>query len=221
MTFTKFTLTVCFLSKHFEPLKGLFSDFQKVQFYNKLLDGDPNSRRLHQQFPHITGRSWAHLTQSEPKRPFKIEESDEIWSSYDRGTETFETWDLECSECQKWRPNRGWRLIDKQRLNGGWSLIKKIPLKLWRKKVMNFVVGGSTGLVVIRDDSCSRGRGFDSRDRILLMDMTFFTLICCKHCIVCLKRPCRCFNLTCYTTTTVVAASVTRFGVIPPHWPIL
>ena len=34
--------------------------------------------------------------------------------------------------------------------------------------------------MVMEGDSCSRGRGFE---------MTFFTLICCKICIVCLKRP--------------------------------
>ena len=45
----------------------------------------------------------------------------------------------------------------------------------------------SLGLVVMGDDSCARGCGFKSRT-IFWMDMTFFTLICCKHCIVCLKR---------------------------------
>ena len=43
--------------------------------------------------------------------------------------------------------------------------------------------------MVIGDDSCSKGRGFESRRRIL-DGLTFFTLICCKNCIdVCLKRP--------------------------------
>ena len=28
-------------------------------------------------------------------------------------------------------------------------------------------LGGSRGLVVLRDDSCSRGRGFESRHRVL------------------------------------------------------
>ena len=37
------------------------------------------------------------------------------------------------------------------------------------------------------DDSCSKGRGFESQHRIL--DGHFFTFICCKKCIVCLKRP--------------------------------
>ena len=37
------------------------------------------------------------------------------------------------------------------------------------------------------DDLCSKGRGFESQHRIL--DGNFFTLICCKNCIVCLKRP--------------------------------
>ena len=36
------------------------------------------------------------------------------------------------------------------------------------------------------DDSCLRGRGFESRRRIL--DGHFFTVICCKNCIVCLKK---------------------------------
>ena len=36
-------------------------------------------------------------------------------------------------------------------------------------------------------DSRSKGRGFESQRRIL--DGHFFTLICCKNCIVCLKRP--------------------------------
>ena len=48
-------------------------------------------------------------------------------------------------------------------------------------------MGGSPGLVVMGDDSCSKGNGFKSRCRIL--DGHFFTLICCKNCIdVCLKR---------------------------------
>ena len=37
------------------------------------------------------------------------------------------------------------------------------------------------------DDSCSSGRGFESRSCIL--DGHLFTTICCKNCIVCLKRP--------------------------------
>ena len=37
-------------------------------------------------------------------------------------------------------------------------------------------------------DSRSKGRGFESQPRYW-MDMTFFTFICCKNCIVCLKRP--------------------------------
>ena len=47
--------------------------------------------------------------------------------------------------------------------------------------------GGSPGLVVMGRDSRSEGRGFDSWYRIL--DGHFFTYICCKNCIVCLKRP--------------------------------
>ena len=41
--------------------------------------------------------------------------------------------------------------------------------------------------MVMGDDSCSKGRGFESRRRIL--DGHFFTFICCKNCNVCLKRP--------------------------------
>ena len=41
--------------------------------------------------------------------------------------------------------------------------------------------------MVIGDDSCSRGRGFESQRHIL--DGHFFTLICCKNCNVFLKRP--------------------------------
>ena len=48
-------------------------------------------------------------------------------------------------------------------------------------------MGGSPGLVVLGDDSCSKGRGFESRHHIL--DGHVFTFICCKNCIVCLKRP--------------------------------
>ena len=46
---------------------------------------------------------------------------------------------------------------------------------------------GSPGLVVKGRDSRSEGCGFESRHRIL--DGHFFTYICCKNCIVCLKRP--------------------------------
>ena len=49
-------------------------------------------------------------------------------------------------------------------------------------------MGGSPGLVVMRRDSRSEGRGFKSRHCIL--DGHFFTLICCKICNdICLKRP--------------------------------
>ena len=44
-----------------------------------------------------------------------------------------------------------------------------------------------SGLVVMGDDSRSRGRGFESWRHIL--DGHFFSLICFKNCIVCLKRP--------------------------------
>ena len=47
-------------------------------------------------------------------------------------------------------------------------------------------VGRGPGLVVMGDDSCLKGRGFESWRHIL--DGHFFTLICCKNCIVCLKR---------------------------------
>ena len=46
--------------------------------------------------------------------------------------------------------------------------------------------GGSPGLVVMGDDSCSRVRMFESR-RHILDGHDFFTWICCKKCIVCLK----------------------------------
>ena len=48
-------------------------------------------------------------------------------------------------------------------------------------------VDGSPGLVVMGGGSRSKGRGFESRRRIL--DGHFFTFICCKNCNVCLKRP--------------------------------
>ena len=41
--------------------------------------------------------------------------------------------------------------------------------------------------MVMGGDSRSEGCGFESRCHIL--DGHFFTLICCKNCIVCLKRP--------------------------------
>ena len=44
----------------------------------------------------------------------------------------------------------------------------------------------SPGLVVMGRDSRSEGRGFESRHCIL--DGHFFTYICCKNCIVCLKK---------------------------------
>ena len=42
--------------------------------------------------------------------------------------------------------------------------------------------------MVMGVDSRSKGRGFDPSAGYW-MDMTFFTFICCKNCIVCLKRP--------------------------------
>ena len=44
----------------------------------------------------------------------------------------------------------------------------------------------SPGLVVMGDSSCSKGCGFELR--CCIMDGIFFTLICWKNCIVCLKR---------------------------------
>ena len=46
---------------------------------------------------------------------------------------------------------------------------------------------GSPGLAVMGRDSRPEGRWFESWPRIL--DGHFFTYICCKNCIVCLKRP--------------------------------
>ena len=43
----------------------------------------------------------------------------------------------------------------------------------------------SPGLVVMGRDLHSEGRGFESRHCIL--NGHFFTYICCKNCIVCLK----------------------------------
>ena len=45
----------------------------------------------------------------------------------------------------------------------------------------------ATGLVVMGGDSCSKGHEFESQRQIL--DGHYFTLICCKNCIVWLKRP--------------------------------
>ena len=41
--------------------------------------------------------------------------------------------------------------------------------------------------MVMGDNSCLKGRGFESRRRIL--DEHLFTLIFCKNCIVFFKRP--------------------------------
>ena len=41
--------------------------------------------------------------------------------------------------------------------------------------------------MVTGGDSCERGHGFKFQHQIL--DGDFFTLICCKNCIVCLNRP--------------------------------
>ena len=47
--------------------------------------------------------------------------------------------------------------------------------------------GGSPGLVVMGDNLCLGGLGFESRCHIL-DGQDFFTLNCSKNCIVCLKR---------------------------------
>ena len=47
----------------------------------------------------------------------------------------------------------------------------------------------SPGLAVMGGDSRSKGRWFESRRRILDGHEFFFALICCKNCIVCMKRP--------------------------------
>ena len=43
------------------------------------------------------------------------------------------------------------------------------------------------GLVVMGDNSCLRGCGFKSR-RHILDGHDIFNLVCCKNCIVCLRR---------------------------------
>ena len=44
--------------------------------------------------------------------------------------------------------------------------------------------------MVMGEDSCLKGHGFESRCHILDRHFDIFcTLICCKNCIVCLKRP--------------------------------
>ena len=43
--------------------------------------------------------------------------------------------------------------------------------------------------MVMHDNSCSKGCGFESRHHILDGHFGhFFTLICCRNCIVCLKK---------------------------------
>ena len=49
-------------------------------------------------------------------------------------------------------------------------------------------IGGSPGLVVMGGDSRSEGREFKSQ-HCILDGHVIFTSICCKNCIVCLKRP--------------------------------
>ena len=51
------------------------------------------------------------------------------------------------------------------------------------------IQGGSPGVVVMEDDSKSRGRG-SNPGAVYWIELTFFTLICSKNCInVCFKRP--------------------------------
>ena len=73
-----------------------------------------------------------------------------------------------CQVCQNYR---SWKkpLLNITSLSSGVS-IENINIRIaW---------GGSPGLVVMGRDSCSEGRGFESRCRIL--DGHFITLICCK-----------------------------------------
>ena len=46
--------------------------------------------------------------------------------------------------------------------------------------------GGRHSLVTMGGDLCFDGRGFESQHHIL--DGHLFTFLCCKNCIVCLKR---------------------------------
>ena len=52
-----------------------------------------------------------------------------------------------------------------------------------RKRIKGNKIKCIPGLVVMVDDSCSEVVGSN------ILDGHFFTLICCKNCIVCLKRP--------------------------------
>ena len=64
-------------------------------------------------------------------------------------------------------------------------ILKHIHLFSLRRRYTH--IGGSPGLVVKGVDSCSEGREFESRHRIL--DGHFFTLICLKKTKINKKRP--------------------------------
>ena len=62
-----------------------------------------------------------------------------------------------------------------------------IRIKFYVDKSQNKYLDGSPGLVVVKGDSWSEGRGFKNQHRIL--DRHLITLICCKTFInVCLKK---------------------------------
>ena len=88
-----------------------------------------------------------------------------------------------CVKCMRLR-SRVVRFLRMQKTQGVRKL--SIPLRFTQSVWTSLYQGGSPGLVVMGDDSCSRGCGFKSRRHIL--DGHFFTLICCTNCIVCLKR---------------------------------
>ena len=52
---------------------------------------------------------------------------------------------------------------------------------------MKYIILCYICIVISTKDSRSKGRGFESQHHLL--DGRFFTYICCKICIVCLKRP--------------------------------
>ena len=77
-----------------------------------------------------------------------------------------------------------------------WKQIKgkRVALKsnktCWKKSNMkNSSALVRTELVVMGDNSCLRGPGFKSQRNLLDVHDIFSTLMRCKNCIVCLKRP--------------------------------
>ena len=62
--------------------------------------------------------------------------------------------------------------------------VKLVSLSIFQPNIKEKYLGGSPGLMVMGRDSCSEKVVASNPRAVYWMDMTFFTMNCCKNCNV-------------------------------------